>query len=132
MALNFQKPINFHQQAIIKRGSYHGGARSKELVSNPYESPDSTAGGTLAKPSAFPLLSAGPATGAAVGLTHVASMVGVWAINGYPDAFFRTPNWAWIAAVFITRMSKLLTPTRHKFFRCIGPLRKLKMKAFFQ
>ncbi len=28
-------------------------------------------------------------------------MVGVWAFHGYPNFFFRTPDWAWIAAVMM-------------------------------
>ena len=71
------------------------------MLGNPYEAPDSTPNGAMVKPSAFPFFSVGPATGAAVGVTHIASMVGVWAINGYPDAFFRTPDWAWIAAILM-------------------------------
>ena len=28
-------------------------------------------------------------------------MAGVWAFHGYPDFFFRTPDWAWIGAIMM-------------------------------
>jgi hypothetical protein len=34
-------------------------------------------------------------------MAHVASMAGVWAIHGFPDFFFRTPESAFVGAAFM-------------------------------
>jgi len=49
----------------------------------------------------FPFVAAGPAAGAAAGLTHIGATVAVWARHGYPDLFFRTPEWALVGAVLL-------------------------------
>ena len=74
-----------------------------QLTGNPYESPSSSSRGpssdSVAQP--FPFFAAGPVVGAAVGVSHIAAMAGVWAFHGYPDFFFRTPDWAWIGAIMM-------------------------------
>lgn len=74
-----------------------------QLTGNPYEPPSTTtresSSDRVAPP--FPFFAAGPVVGAAVGLTHIAAMAGVWAFHDYPDFFFRTPDWAWVSAIMI-------------------------------
>ena len=73
------------------------------MTGNPYESPSTTTRESSPERVAppFPFFAAGPVVGAAVGLTHVAAMAGVWAFHDYPDFFFRTPDWAWIGAIMM-------------------------------
>lgn len=74
-----------------------------QLTGNPYESSSTTSReastGRVAPP--FPWFAAGPVVGAAIGLTHIAAMVCVWAFHDYPDFFFRTPDWAWVGAIMM-------------------------------
>lgn len=72
-----------------------------QLTGNPYESPSSTLGGSSTDSVAtpFPFIAGGPVVGASVGVSHVAAMAGVWAFHGYPNSFFRTPDWVWIGAI---------------------------------
>ncbi len=74
-----------------------------QLTGNPYESPSATSRGTSPDPVGppFPFFAAGPVIGAVVGVSHIAAMAGVWAFHGYPDFFFRTPDWAWIGAIML-------------------------------
>ena len=73
------------------------------MTGNPFETPSSTSGGSSTDSVAppFPFLTAGPVVGAVVGVSHIAAMAGVWAFHGYPDFFFRTPDWVWIGAIMM-------------------------------
>ena len=76
---------------------------NRAMDDNPYHSPSASPNDRRPRVDQrkLPHILTGPFLGTTVGITYVATMVGVWAYHGYPDFFFRGPDGAIISAIIM-------------------------------